>query len=549
MSFGVSCQSRGFVVRAMGLRTENMNEEHVMESLQTWKRVTWMGKIIGFLFAMGFAGFCVCYVSLLHSFHGGYSPIHYGMVAQELKGFAHEVTINGSSEKSVVEAGQEEEYLDSYLDLVSGSSMPGNKNYSTDLQHIVFGIGASALLWETRKEYVKLWWKPKEMRGFVWLDKPINGMKEWEFCLPAWRISGNTSEFKYTHKHGWRSSIRLSRIVAETFRQGLPDVHWFVMGDDDTVFVPQNLVTVLSKYDHTQFYYIGGNSESHIQNQFFSFNMAFGGGGFAISYPLARALESMQDKCLTRYHHLFGSDDRVQACVVELGVPLTREPGFHQLDIIGKAWGLLAAHPIAPLVSLHHMEVLEPLFSGRSRVESVRHILQAASFDPAALLQQSICYDRRRRWSISVSWGYIVQIMRGLVSPRDLERPLRTFSNWQNRDDFMSYPFNTRPFPTHPCDKPLLFELHNISHSRHSHSIVMSEYRRRDEEQISNCSKRIASPHRVETIRVFKRRDDYLWFKEPRRNCCTLRHRKRKSKIIDMEVAPCKDGEIITMFL
>lgn len=514
---------------------ETMNEEHVMESFYTLKRVTWMGKFIGFLFAIGFAGFCLCYVALLHSFQDGYPPIHYETVAQESRGFV----INGSSESRVIEAGQEEEYYDSNADL-------GNRKYNTSLQHIVFGIGASALLWESRKEYVKLWWKPEEMRGFVWLDRAIDGMNKWESGLPPWRISGNTSEFKYTHKHGWRSSIRLSRIVAETFREGLPDVQWFVMGDDDTVFVPQNLVTVLSKYDHNRMYYIGGNSESHIQNQFLSFNMAFGGGGFAISYPLARELERMQDKCLTRYHHLFGSDDRMQACVAELGVPLTREQGFHQLDIIGKAWGLLAAHPIAPLVSLHHMEVFEPLFSGKNRVESVKHILQAAAFDPAAILQQSICYDRRRMWSFSVSWGYLVQIMRGLVSPRDLERPLRTFFNWQNRDDLMSYPFNTRPFPTDPCDQPFLFHLHNISHS---HSLLITQYRRvQEDHRTLNCSKRIASPHRVETVRVFKRRDDNLWFKEPRRNCCTLKHRKRKSKIIDLEVAPCKEGEIITMF-
>ncbi|KAK9999748.1 hypothetical protein SO802_019351 [Lithocarpus litseifolius] len=58
----------------------------------------------------------------------------------------------------------------------------------------------------------------------------------------------------------------ISRIVSETLRLGLEDVHWFVMGDDDTVFV-----TV------------------HLQNIYFSYGMAYGGGGFAISYPLAKA--------------------------------------------------------------------------------------------------------------------------------------------------------------------------------------------------------------------------------------------------------------------
>lgn len=103
------------------------------------------------------------------------------------------------------------------------------------------------------------------------------------------------------------------------------------MGDDDTVFFVENVVRVLSKYDHNQYYYIGSSSESHVQNIFFSYSMAYGGGGFAISYPLAKELEKMQDRCIQRYPGLYGSDDRIQACMAELGVPLTREPGFHQV--------------------------------------------------------------------------------------------------------------------------------------------------------------------------------------------------------------------------
>jgi hypothetical protein len=89
--------------------------------------------------------------------------------------------------------------------------------------------------------------------------------------------------------------------VSEMVRLGLPDVDWFVMGDDDTLFFADNLVHVLSKYDHRKMYYIGSNSESHLQNILFSYSMAFGGGGFAISYPLAKALTKMQDACLSRY--------------------------------------------------------------------------------------------------------------------------------------------------------------------------------------------------------------------------------------------------------
>lgn len=106
------------------------------------------------------------------------------------------------------------------------------------------------------------------------------------------------------------------------------------MGDDDTVFITENLVRVLNKYDHNQYYYIGSLSESHLQNIYFSYGMAYGGGGFAISYPLAKALEKMQDRCIQRYPGLYGSDDRMQACMSELGVPLTKELGFHQVRFL-----------------------------------------------------------------------------------------------------------------------------------------------------------------------------------------------------------------------
>lgn len=103
------------------------------------------------------------------------------------------------------------------------------------------------------------------------------------------------------------------------------------MGDDDTVFFTQNLVTVLAKYDHRQMWYIGGNSESVEQDEMHGYGMAFGGGGFAISYPLAAELADMLDGCLDRYFHFYGSDQRVSACVREVGVPLTAEHGFHQV--------------------------------------------------------------------------------------------------------------------------------------------------------------------------------------------------------------------------
>lgn len=198
----------------------------------------------------------------------------------------------------------------------------------TNISHILFGIGGSAKTWHNRSSYSKLWFNPNTTRGFVWLDKkPSSGDLQPGMLIP-YQISKGYRQFKYLHS---QSAVRISRIVYESFKLGLPNVRWLVMGDDDTVFFTENLVTVLGKYDHNQMYYIGGNSESVEQDVMHDYDMAFGGGGFAVSYALAAQLAKILDGCLRRYYYFYGSDQRVWACVSEIGVPLTKERGFHQV--------------------------------------------------------------------------------------------------------------------------------------------------------------------------------------------------------------------------
>lgn len=201
----------------------------------------------------------------------------------------------------------------------------------TNISHILFGIGGSAKTWNKRRHYSELWWKPNITRGFVWLEEKPSDKVTWPQTSPPYKVSGNTSGFKYSCWYGSRSAIRIARIVKESFELGLENVRWFVMGDDDTVFFTDNLVNVLEKYDHNQMYYIGGNSESVEQDMTHSYTMAYGGGGFAISYPLAAELVRVLDGCINRYASFYGSDQKVQACLTEIGVPLTKELGFHQV--------------------------------------------------------------------------------------------------------------------------------------------------------------------------------------------------------------------------
>ncbi|XP_042974312.1 uncharacterized protein LOC122305968 [Carya illinoinensis] len=423
---------------------------------------------------------------------------------------------------------------------------PEPPEIKTNLSHVVFGIGASAKLWDHRKNYVKIWWRPNETRGFVWLDKHVKTEADEEKLLPPLKISNDTSKFTYKNPGGHRSAIRISRIVSETFRLGLEDVRWFVMGDDDTVFVPDNLVRVLQKYDHNHYYYIGSTSESHLQNIHFSYKMAYGGGGFAISYGLAKAIEKMQDRCIQRYPGLYGSDDRIQACMAELGVPLTKEQGFHQFDVYGNIFGLLAAHPIAPLVSLHHLDVIEPIFPHMDRFRALQRLRLPMKLDSAGLMQQSICYDKTRSWTVSVSWGYAIQIFRGILTAREVEIPARTFYNWYPKADYKGFAFNTRPLGRSPCQYPFVYY---ISHATTTscddaqnnqtisvYSLHQSPHRR--------CNWKMEDPSRIDKVEVYKKPNPHLWEKSPRRNCCRILPTQDNSTMV-IEVGECSEDEMI----
>ncbi|XP_061371885.1 uncharacterized protein LOC133314421 [Gastrolobium bilobum] len=420
-----------------------------------------------------------------------------------------------------------------------------NKQKSTNISHIVFGIGSSVETWQNRYHYNELWWQPNVTRGFVWLEQEIPTNQSWPETSIPYKVSGNTSSFKYTCPFGSRSVIRITRIVKEIFEIGLPNVRWFVMGDDDTMFFTENLVNVLAKYDHNEMYYIGGNSESVEQNLIHSFAMAYGGGGFAVSYPLAAELVKILDRCIDRYAIFYGSDQKIQACISEIGVQVTKELGFHQVDIRGNLYGLLAAHPVAPLVSLHHLDYVESMFPNTTRVDSVKKLVSAYKTDPGRTLQQSICYDLRRNWSVSVSWGYSVELYSTLVMANELETPFRTFKTWRSwsNDPFT---FNTRPMSPDPCVRPLVFFLdrvENVGERGHTRSA----YKRYDDDSRENVEcvlpaldvqfVNVSAPH-------FK---PELWKKAPRRQCCNvIEGGDEASNVVQIEIRSCHRFESAT---
>lgn len=115
-----------------------------------------------------------------------------------------------------------------------------------DLQHMLFNLGSSSKGYQLRKEPVRTWWIPNVTRGHVWLDSPIREYDWQSEGLPEAKISDDTSALPYHHV-GLRAVLRLTRIVAEAYRLNQPEIWWFVMGDDDTVFNVEALAEILSR--------------------------------------------------------------------------------------------------------------------------------------------------------------------------------------------------------------------------------------------------------------------------------------------------------------
>ncbi|KAL0000003.1 hypothetical protein SO802_019605 [Lithocarpus litseifolius] len=186
--------------------------------------------------------------------------------------------------------------------------------------------------WSNKKSYIEAWWRPNVTRGYLFLDRPpTEEFQPWPSTSPPFRINEDITKLKVFPKISRPIQVRIVRTIMETFRQGDNDVRWYVMGDDDTVLMVDNLVEVLAKYDHTKSYYIGFNSDCVKSNFDFSFNMAFGGAGYALSYPLAEALATKLDDCIERYPDMYVSDFLLHSCLADLGVALTQNKGFHQV--------------------------------------------------------------------------------------------------------------------------------------------------------------------------------------------------------------------------
>lgn len=196
---------------------------------------------------------------------------------------------------------------------------------------------------QRRKSYIESWWRPNTTRGFLYLDETPTG---WTPARPPYRVS-NARKGVHT---AWRIFGAIRDVVREVRND---DVRWVVMGDDDTLFFMENIVDVVSQYDEGGYYYLGAPSEYIPINNVFSFDQGFGGAGFVLSYPLAKAVAHCTDDCIARYAAYFHTSDAfTMGCIADLGVNLSPLKGIHQVMPFAliKLSGLVFGDPIVKIL-------------------------------------------------------------------------------------------------------------------------------------------------------------------------------------------------------
>lgn len=182
------------------------------------------------------------------------------------------------------------------------------------------------------------------------------------------------------------------------------------------------------------------------------------------------------------------------------------------MDVYGNIFGLLASHPVTPLVSLHHLDIIDPIFPNMKQIEALERLKAPMKLDSAGLMQHSICYHKSRKLTISVSWGYVVQIFTGMVSARELEMPARTFVSWYRKSDETGFSFNTRGLAKNGCERACVYVFTNAIYNTLTNETA-SEYVWSVGKDQWKCKEKVVDSSLIQRVVVYKHPHPHLWDK------------------------------------
>lgn len=179
-------------------------------------------------------------------------------------------------------------------------------------------------------------------------------------------------------------------IILDAFQRAPADTQWFMLVDDDTLLFLAPLAALLQSLCPSAPHYIGGLTEDpvglsrHVE-------MAYGGGGVLLSRETLERIQPSAPRCMHDFYYLYGGDEKLAKCILEAGIFFTPHRGFHQLDLRGDASGYVeGVVSRQPIISLHHLPALQPLYGPNTSVEQGAATLYSAHRVLGARLLQRV---------------------------------------------------------------------------------------------------------------------------------------------------------------
>lgn len=206
-------------------------------------------------------------------------------------------------------------------------------------------------------------------------------------CPPQLKVWANPGE-----RCAWTQTVDLFTAF--------PEADWYALGDDDTLWIFQNLLQTLSTFSPQSRVFLGGlgnDEELQVSKDFWagrtdiSADMVFGGAGMILSHAVMAELQGGMLDCLAGMRHLHGGDERISLCVRNISnIGPHVLPGFHQLDYFDPTH-LFHLHPRSPVLALHHL--LEPtVFDAiEHRGLTLDKLEEGIAADPFSFLQGRKC--------------------------------------------------------------------------------------------------------------------------------------------------------------
>jgi hypothetical protein len=249
-------------------------------------------------------------------------------------------------------------------------------------------------------------------------------------------------------------ATRFMMMVDEALRVVPLSVKWFICVDEDTYLFVENVLAALSDYDPAIPWYLGDISED-LQGLDWYTRMAYGGGGAVMSRPVVEALTGSDvvnlRTCRKKYERVDTGDDKLARCIADLGVPFTRQPGFHQVDIRGDPRLVVQyLYSREPILSYHHVYAHWPLFlhedsalKGMQRLFASYRIHQARH---ELFLALHFTHSAARKLTVAINIGWSIRIWAKAVPSKYFTKfvPEYGYAPWQPKLG-KGYNFDSEP--------------------------------------------------------------------------------------------------------